>query len=107
MLVLAGCTVGPDFVSPKAPVLEQWQEADSAVVTRNPAEQIRWWEAFDDPVLGQLVEIAYQNNYNLKVAGLRVLEARAQLGIAVGSIFPQSAWRAQRKPPEVLGKGKS
>ena len=89
-LALAGCTtVGPDFVQPKAPVLEQWQEADSAVLTRKPAEQIRWWEAFGDPVLGRLIEIAYQNNYNLKIAGLRVLEARAQLGIAVGTLYPQ------------------
>ena len=90
MLALAGCTtVGPDFVPPKAPVLEQWREADSAVVTRKPAEQIRWWDAFGDPVLGNLVDIAYRNNYNLKIAGLRVLEARAQLGIAVGYLYPQ------------------
>jgi len=39
MLLLAGCTVGPDFVQPKAPVPEQWQEADSAAVTRMPAER--------------------------------------------------------------------
>ena len=90
MLVLAGCTtVGPDFVQPEAPVLEQWQEADGAVLTRTPAEQIRWWEAFGDPVLSKLIEIAYQNNYSLKIAGLRVLEARAQLGIAVGYLYPQ------------------
>jgi len=91
MLALAGCTtVGPDFVPPKAPALGQWQKADSAAITRKPAEQIRWWEAFDDPVLSKLVEIAYQNNYSLKVAGLKVLEARAQLGIAVGNAFPQT-----------------
>ena len=90
MLALAGCTtVGPDFVQPQAPVLAQWQEADNAVVTRKPAEQIRWWDAFGDPVLGNLVDIAYRNNYNLKIAGLRVLEARAQLGIAVGYLYPQ------------------
>jgi NodT family efflux transporter outer membrane factor (OMF) lipoprotein len=89
MLLLAGCTVGPDFVRPKAPVPEQWQEADSAAVTRKPAEQIRWWEVFDDPVLGKLVETAVESNYNLKIAGLRVLEARAQLGIAVGNLYPQ------------------
>jgi outer membrane protein TolC len=92
-LALAGCTtVGPDFVQPKAPVTEQWPEADTAVVTRKPAEQIRWWEGFGDPVLGNLIEIAYRNNYNLKIAGLRVLEARAQLGVAV-AISPQSSRR--------------
>ncbi len=90
VFVLAGCTtVGPDFVQPRAPALAQWQEADSVVVTRKAAEQIQWWEAFGDPVLGQLVEIAYRNNYSLKVAGLKVLEARAQLGIAVGYLYPQ------------------
>ena len=90
MLVLAGCTmVGPDFVQPEAPVPDQWQAADGAALGREPAEQIRWWEAFGDPVLGDLIEAAYQNNYDLKIAGLRVLEARAQLGIAVGNLYPQ------------------
>jgi NodT family efflux transporter outer membrane factor (OMF) lipoprotein len=90
MLALAGCTaVGPDFLRPEAPVPEKWQEADSALVTQKPAERIRWWEAFHDPVLGNLIEIAYRNNYSLKIAGLRVLEARAQLGIAVGNLYPQ------------------
>jgi outer membrane protein TolC len=89
MLLLAGCSVGPDFVRPKAPVPEQWQEADSAVVTRKPAEQIRWWDGFGDPVLANLIETAVESNYSLKIAGLRVLEARAQLGIAVGNLYPQ------------------
>lgn len=89
-LALASCTtVGPDFVQPKARVPDKWQEADSAVDTQKSAEQIRWWESFGDPVLGKLIETAYQNNYNLKIAGLRVLEARAQLGIAVGTLYPQ------------------
>ena len=89
-LVLTGCAmVGPDFVKPKAPVLEQWQEADGVVLTRQPMEQIKWWDVFRDPVLSKLVEIACQDNYNLKIAGLRVLEARAQLGIAVGYLYPQ------------------
>jgi len=90
MLVLAGCTmVGPDFVKPKASVLDQWQEADGAALARKPAEWIQWWEIFQDPVLNQLIVAAYQNNYDLKIAGLRVAEARAQLGIAVGNLYPQ------------------
>ena len=89
-LAVGGCTtVGPDFVQPKAPVLAQWQEADAAVVTHAPARQVRWWEGFGDPVLGKLIDTAYRNNYNLKIAGLRVLEARAQLGVAVGTLYPQ------------------
>ena len=91
MLLLAGCTtVGPDFVQPKAPLPLQWQEPDGAKYALKPAQRTRWWEVFGDPVLSKLIDIAYQNNYSLKVAGLRVLEARAQLGIAVGTLYPQA-----------------
>ena len=90
ILFAAGCTtVGPDFVQPKAPALDPWPDAGRAGITTKPVEQIRWWEAFGDPVLSRLIEIAYRNNYSLKVAGLKVLEARAQLGIAVGYLYPQ------------------
>ena len=90
MLAFAGCTtVGPEFVTPKAPVPQQWQERDAAMFALQPAERIRWWEAFGDPVLSRLIETAYENNYSLKIAGLRVLEARAQLGIAIGTLYPQ------------------
>jgi len=89
-LLFAGCTtVGPDFVQPESPAITKWQAADGKVLLPDTTEQMRWWEAFGDPVLGKLVETAYRNNYGLKVAGLRVLEARAQLGIAVGYLYPQ------------------
>lgn len=88
--MLSGCTmVGPDFVKPEAPVTAQWEQADGRLVTREAPDLLRWWEAFQDPVLNQLVETAWRSNYNLKIAGLRVLEARAQLGIAVGNLYPQ------------------
>ena len=89
-LLLAGCTtVGPDFAQPVSPAITKWQAADSKTMPPDAAEQIRWWESFGDPVIGKLVETAYRNNYGLKIAGLRVLEVRAQLGIAVGYLYPQ------------------
>src|SRR5262249_50429818 len=48
-----------------------------------------WWTAFDDPVLNRLVKTAYEQNVNLRVAGTRVLQARAQRAIVVGELFPQ------------------
>ncbi len=87
---LAGCTtVGPNFVKPVAPLPPQWQAADDPILARKPADQIRWWDSFGDAALDRLITLAYQNNVNLKIAGLRVLEARAQLGIAVGTPYPQ------------------
>jgi NodT family efflux transporter outer membrane factor (OMF) lipoprotein len=84
-----GCTsVGPDFVEPEAELPEQWSQA-GAGMTATPTELVEWWTVFGDPVLDRLILTAYEQNYSLEVAGLRVLEARAQLGIAVGNQYPQ------------------
>jgi NodT family efflux transporter outer membrane factor (OMF) lipoprotein len=87
---LSGCTmVGPDFLRPSANFAEQWLEADDTRVKTEPATCREWWKAFNDPVLENLIQTAYKQNLSLRVAGVRVFEARAQLGFAVGEFFPQ------------------
>jgi NodT family efflux transporter outer membrane factor (OMF) lipoprotein len=54
-----------------------------------PAEVREWWTSFNDPVLTALVNKAYEQNLTLRAAGLRVIQARAARGIAVGEFFPQ------------------
>ncbi len=89
-LVASGCTtVGPDYVRPPGPVAEQWIDIDDPRIKAEPAELIDWWTVYNDPVLTFLVEAAYKQNLTLQIAGLRILEARAQLGIAVGRQYPQ------------------
>ncbi len=89
-LILSGCTmVGPDFIKPEGPVAGQWLEVDHAKITSQPAEHSDWWTVFDDPVLDSLVDTAYQQNLSLRIAGIRILEARANLGFAVGTFYPQ------------------
>lgn len=90
MLVVAGCTrVGPEFEKPDAEVAQGWELYENDVLTPSAVDVVEWWEVFEDPVLNDLVARAYSQNLTLEAAGLRVLEARAQLGIAVGSIYPQ------------------
>ncbi|MGI9508901.1 MAG: efflux transporter outer membrane subunit [Geminicoccaceae bacterium] len=92
LLLIAGCTsVGPDFVTPEAPGNDAWTEADHANLKLETEAQdySRWWETFDDPVLNSLVERAHEENLTLQVAGLRILESRALLGVAVGAQYPQ------------------
>ncbi|MEM9396987.1 MAG: efflux transporter outer membrane subunit [Pseudomonadota bacterium] len=95
-VLLSACTaVGPDYVTPKAPVAEDWQsitDKPDALVSSKSDEgsDSQWWTAFNDPVLNELVKLARGQNLTLQVAGLRVLEARAELGIAVGNLYPQS-----------------
>ncbi len=85
---LAGCTVGPDYVRPEADVNPSWLESTPALQDE-PAQIRDWWAVFDDPVLTRLVQEAYEQNLTLRAAGLRVIQARAARGIAVGEFFPQ------------------
>jgi NodT family efflux transporter outer membrane factor (OMF) lipoprotein len=87
---MSGCfKVGPDFVKPEAPVAGEWPDAGDPRVRTEPSEYIDWWKVFNDPTLNTLIEMAYQQNLTLHIAGLRILEARAALGIAVGEQYPQ------------------
>ena len=89
-LLLTGCIkLGPDFVKPKAPLDEKWIETDNPKIKTEAAEKIDWWSVFSDPVLNSLVETGYRQNLSLQIAGIRILESRARLGIAVGSQYPQ------------------
>src|SRR5438445_743644 len=49
-----------------------------------------WWRVFQDPRLNSLINTAYEQNLSLRIAGTRVLQARAQQAIAAGNIFPQT-----------------
>jgi multidrug efflux system outer membrane protein len=93
-LSLAGCAVGPDFTRPGVPWLEDWsadalQEAQEEALTRKPVQLDEWWREFGDVVLEQIVEEAQRLNPGVRTAGLRILEARAQLGIAGSGLYPQ------------------
>ena len=90
-VLVSGCTtLGPEFKTPESDVQEEWLDAQSPEFKPEaPPDDGRWWTVFGDPVLDRLIEVAYQQNLTLKQAGLRILEARAQLGIAVGSLYPQ------------------
>ena len=85
-----GFKVGPNYCRPVAPVADHWIDDRDPNVGSEPAHDASWWQTFNDPVLDSLVQTAYRQNLTLRIAGLRILEARAQRGIAVGELFPQS-----------------
>ena len=87
MLAIACTNLGPDFERPELDLPEDWfVESRASLVF---ADETRWWTALDAPVLDRLIERTLEQSYPLAIAGLKVLEARAQLGIAVGSQYPQ------------------
>jgi NodT family efflux transporter outer membrane factor (OMF) lipoprotein len=102
-LSLGGCTplheyvrngfkVGPNYREPPAPVAAGWIEETDPRVRKERDDLSQWWTVFNDPALVQLIDTAYRQNLTLREAGFRVLAARAQLGIAVGELFPQTQY---------------
>ena len=91
LLALSGCAaVGPDFQKPEAPTPEGWLEATDPKISNQSDDHADWWKTFGDPALEALIQRAYANNQALEIAGLRVYEARANLGFAVGTLYPQA-----------------
>ena len=89
IVALNGCAVGPKFVKPTPAVNPAWsQAADPHLAAESPADSA-WWRTFNDATLDTLVELAYRQNLPLQIAGLRILESRARLGVATGRQYPQ------------------
>jgi NodT family efflux transporter outer membrane factor (OMF) lipoprotein len=89
-LLFSGCTVGPDYVRPPVETASQWLDSRDKRLKTNFTTVRDWWKTFNDPILNRFIERAYLSNLNIRVAGVRVLEARAQLGIATGNLYPQN-----------------
>ncbi len=86
--LLAACTtLGPDYEAPApAELPSNWSATETATETRAIAA---WWELFNDPVLNELISQGAQQNLSIAAAGLRIVQARAALGISDALVFPQ------------------
>src|SRR3954467_11112085 len=105
--LLSACrTVGPDFQRPQVPWLADWKGGSLeplAAESRRPLSEPtpEWWRNFNDPVLDRLIAEAQRVNPNVRTAGLRIMEARAELGIAGSTRYPQG----QQVTGELLSVG--
>lgn len=87
-LLVAGCTVGPDYRRPEVALSPDWLEAQSSGFDTQPATLIRWWTEFNDPELNSLVERAVTSNLDVMVAEARVRETRASQVLAEAGAWP-------------------
>jgi NodT family efflux transporter outer membrane factor (OMF) lipoprotein len=86
---LSGCSVGPEYIRPSVSEPKVWIDETNPAVNTAKSDLTEWWTVFQDPILNELIEKAYSSNPGLQIAGLRILEARAELGILVGNQYPQ------------------
>jgi NodT family efflux transporter outer membrane factor (OMF) lipoprotein len=84
-----GCMVGPDYVQPEVEVNASWLQTDDPRVMSDPLMNVEWWRTLEDPILDALIDEAYAQNLDLREAAVRVIQAMAARGIAVGELFPQ------------------
>ena len=65
---LGSCTVGPDYQRPQIQVPDAWHLAVVEGVTTETAAPGDWWAAFDDPTMVELIALADQRNFDLRIA---------------------------------------
>src|SRR5580704_4540770 len=107
MAGLVGCTVGPNYKRPAVDVPGEYRgvapdASDKSYAQPEPripqqpetqptAQSLgdeKWWEVFQDKELQNLIRTAFENNYDVRIAATRVLQAQAQLGIVRADQFP-------------------
>ena len=101
-LFTCGCTVGPNYKRPKVDVPVTYRGVADQNTAQSPqgssqqtsqsAERSlgdqKWWEVFQDQQLRELISTALKQNYDVRIAAARILEARAQLGITRADQLP-------------------
>ncbi|MGD0359748.1 MAG: efflux transporter outer membrane subunit [Bryobacteraceae bacterium] len=91
LLILPGCTVGPNYKRPQAPAAPTYRGADNtqAPDTGSSLADKSWQQVFPEPEMQELIRTALANNYDLRIAAQHVLEQQAQVKIVRAQAFPQ------------------
>ena len=90
-LTTGACTVGPNY---KRPVVTMPQGYRGGTGIEGPPTGVdslgdqKWWEVFQDDQLRKLIATAVQQNFDVRIAAARILQAQAQLGIVRADQFP-------------------
>ncbi|HEX3438674.1 MAG TPA: efflux transporter outer membrane subunit [Pseudacidobacterium sp.] len=90
LMLLTGCTVGPNYKRPQVDVPGSYRglAPDAAPQTTASFADEKWWTVFEDQQLQALIHRALAQNYDVRIAAARVLQAQAALGITRADQFP-------------------
>src|SRR4030081_2138333 len=93
LLLLTGCTLGPKYKRPTVAVPDTYRglAPDSGSQSAASFGEEKWWSVFQDPRLQALIREALSQNYDVRIAAMRVLQAQALLGITRADQFPTIA----------------
>lgn len=92
LCAIAGCAVGPNYHPPEVAVEQAYAPlppgVTNSVNSADPANLAQWWTSLGDGNLDALVRQAIHANYDIRLAEVRVREARARRGIVAAEQFP-------------------
>jgi multidrug efflux system outer membrane protein len=92
VVLILGCNVGPNYKRPPVTVPGDYRGlAPDAHETSASLGDEKWWAVFQDEQLQKLIRQALTNNFDVRVAAARVMEAQAALGITRADQFPTIA----------------
>jgi NodT family efflux transporter outer membrane factor (OMF) lipoprotein len=99
LMLVSGCTVGPDFHTPASPYnpISWFAGRPPSPSVSQPVPQpvdVEWWESFRDPELDSLEQRASAQNLDVLTATVRLAEARANAGITAAAFFPSVSGNA-------------
>ena len=87
--LLTGCSVGPVYEPPETEVPCEWQNEMPESFETSSTETLVWWQRLQDDVLNELIETAAEQNLDLRIAAIRVLQARAEANGKKGDLYPR------------------
>ena len=87
-LLLAACTLGPDYKRPAVDAPPDFRSA-MAPSTEPSLSDLGWWQLYPDETLQGLIREALASNYDVRVAAARILDARAQVTITRSFQVPE------------------
>jgi multidrug efflux system outer membrane protein len=91
LLSLCSCTVGPNYKRPAVTLPDQYRGVAPDLSTQ-PSNQsfgeMKWFNVFQDQTLESLIREALTNNYDLRIAASRVMQAKAIVGITRADQLP-------------------
>src|SRR5271156_3411173 len=92
LLALCGCKVGPNYQRPPLTVPDQYRglapDASNQQTGTEDFALMKWDAVFQDDTLRGLIKEALANNYDMRIAATRILQASANLGITRANQFP-------------------
>jgi outer membrane protein, multidrug efflux system len=116
LTMLSGCmSMAPDYTRPDSPTSDNWPQVmaqgETQALSKTLASDMGWRVFLADQRLQNLIELALDNNRDLRIAALNIQRAKAQYRIQRSGLFPSvnatASETAQRLPSDLSSTGEA